>query len=77
MSLRDDFISFCTDCYIGHRPIPDGTKVFKANRYTTDQSPLLMEEPFGFFTQYSETLPRSSLRKQPQPGSADGPPGVL
>ena len=40
-------------------------KVFKANRYTADQSPLLMEQPSGFFNQYSETLPRSSLREQP------------
>ena len=53
-------------------------KVFKANRYTADQSPLLMEEPSSFFTQYSETLPRTSLREQPhQVGLADGPPGVL
>ena len=35
----------------------DGTEVFKANRYIADQSPLLMEEPSGFFNQYSETLP--------------------
>ena len=32
----------------------DSTKV---NRYTAYQSPLLPEEPSGFFTQYSETLP--------------------
>ena len=38
-------------------PFPDGTEVFKANRYTADQSPLLMEEPSGFFNQYSEPLP--------------------
>ena len=44
---------------IGHRPIPDGTEVFKPNRYTA-QSPLLPEEPSGFFTQYSETLPSSA-----------------
>ena len=42
------------------RPIPDGTKVVKPNRYTAYQSPLLMEEPSGFFTQYSETLPSSA-----------------
>ena len=74
------FYIFCTDWltgYIGHRPIPDGTKVVKPNRYTADQSPLLMEEPTGFFTLYSETLPRSSLREQPQPGSADGFTGLL
>ena len=29
----------------------------KPNRYTTYQSPLLTEEPSGFFTQYSEMLP--------------------
>ena len=69
--------------YLLHRllhwtsPIPDGTEVFKANRYIADQSPLLMEEPSGFFAQYSETHPRTSLREQPQPGFADGPPGVL
>ena len=54
-------------------PFPDGTEVFKANRYIADQSPLLMEEPSGFFTQYSESLPKTSLREQPQLGSADGP----
>ena len=41
-------------------PFPDGTEGFKANRYITYQSPLLMEEPSGFFTQYSETLPSSA-----------------
>ena len=33
-------------------------KVSQASRYTA-QSPLLTEEPSGFFTQYSETLPSS------------------
>ena len=45
---------------IGHRPIPDGTEVFKPNRYTAYQSPLLPEEPSGFFNQYFETLPSSA-----------------
>ena len=45
---------------IGHRPIPDGTEVFKPNRYTAYQSPLLPEEPSGFFINYSETLPSSA-----------------
>ena len=45
---------------IGHRPIPDGTEVFKPNRYTAYQSPLLPEEPSGFFTQFSKMLPRST-----------------
>ena len=45
---------------IGHRPIPDGTEVFKPNRYIAYQSPLLLEEPSGFFNQYSETLLHSA-----------------
>ena len=45
---------------IGHRPIPDGTEVFKPNRYTAYQSPLLPEEPSGFFNQYFEMLLHSA-----------------
>ena len=59
MSPKKRIYISCTDWltgYIGHRPIPDGTEVFKPNRYTAYQSPLLPEEPSGFFTQYSETL---------------------
>ena len=63
MSSEERYYTFCTDWltgFIGHCPIPDGTKVVKPNRYTADQSPLLMEEPSSFFTQYSETLPSST-----------------
>ena len=59
---------------IGHCPIPDGTKVVKPNRCTAYQSPLLTEEPSGFFIQYSETR----LVEQPhQVGLAEVRPGVL
>ena len=57
MSPEKRLYFFAQIGYIGHRPIPDGTKVVKPNRYTAYQSPLLTEEPSGFFTQYSETLP--------------------
>ena len=77
--LRNYFIPFVQiGKLIGHRPIPDGTKVFKPNRYTTYQSPLLTEEPSGFFIQCSETLMRTCLGEQPhQVGLAEVRPGVL
>ena len=58
MSPEKRFYISCTDCYIGHRPIPDGTEVFKPNRYTTYQSPLLPGETLssGFFNQCSESF---------------------
>ena len=38
---------------------PRVSDITKVNRYTA-QSPLLPEEPSGFFTFYSETLPSSA-----------------
>ena len=40
-------------------PFQTAPRVFKPNRYTA-QSPLLPEEPSGFFPYYSETLPSSA-----------------
>ena len=39
--------------------VPRVSDITKVNRYTA-QSPLLPEEPSGFFANYSETLPSSA-----------------
>ena len=56
MSSKEQFYTFCTDCHDNEDNAPfqnDLTKewmVSKASRYTTYQSPLLMEEPSGVST---------------------------
>ena len=57
MSSKERFYTFCTDWLITRTtPHSRSTWESKPNRYTAYQSPLLLEEPSGTFTQYSETL---------------------
>ena len=55
MSSKERFYTFCTDCHDNEDNAPfqnDLTKewkVSKASRYTAYQSPLLTEEPSGFY----------------------------